>query len=353
MCGRFAFSCGGRRRQQSNKSDLPAAPAARPAFSLEEECKGHAAVGIGGQAQRPVVQLHDAPRYAQPDARSAGLGREERRENIVGDFSGDRPAVVADVDPYGLVGCDARRDSDAAFAASVHRLSGILQQVHYHLLDQPLTGIDQQIGRLDIEPDPIGCPRQQHGPFKYPTYLEGRFLRPGNACEVNLLKIPDATDIEHKLDYAITLINSLPKYVDDAPVDVKMKLVSSMFPEKLLFDGKSYRTDTFNEVLSLIYQQTNLFRGNKTNNSSDFSNELLSVPRTRLELARTNVHYPLKVACLPISPPGLFKTGRGVRDRTLGACYRNTWFRSANIDRILLSAKFSTVFSEKILSLHR
>ena len=59
------------------------------------------------------------------------------------------------------------------------------------------------------------------------------------------------------------------------------------------------------------------------------------------------VHYPLKVACLPISPPGLFKTGRGVRHRTLGACSRNTRFRSANIDRILLSTKFSTDFSEK------
>ena len=116
-----------------------------------------------------------------------------------------------------------------------------------------------------------------------------RYQQQRNAIseKVDLLKIPDATNIEHKLDYAITLINSLPKYVDDAPVDVKMKLVSSMFPEKLLFDGKSYRTDTFNEVLSLIYQQTNFLRGNKTKNSSDFSNELLSVPRTRLELART------------------------------------------------------------------
>ena len=31
----------------------------------------------------------------------------------------------------------------------------------------------------------------------------------------------------------------------------------------------------------------------------------LLVPRTRLELARLNRHYPLKVACLPIPPPGL------------------------------------------------
>ncbi len=28
------------------------------------------------------------------------------------------------------------------------------------------------------------------------------------------------------------------------------------------------------------------------------------VPRTRVELARESSHYPLKVACLPIPPPG-------------------------------------------------
>ena len=105
--------------------------------------------------------------------------------------------------------------------------------------------------------------------------------------KVNSLGHPDATNIEHKLDYAISLINNLPQYIEDAPVDVKMKLVSSMFPEKLHFDGKSYRTDHFNEVLNLIYRQTNTLRCTKTKNSSDFSNELRSVPRTRLELART------------------------------------------------------------------
>ncbi len=31
---------------------------------------------------------------------------------------------------------------------------------------------------------------------------------------------------------------------------------------------------------------------------------MIVVPRTRLELARPCGHYPLKVACLPISPSG-------------------------------------------------
>ena len=57
------------------------------------------------------------------------------------------------------------------------------------------------------------------------------------------------------------------------------------------------------------------------------------VPRTRLELARTNVHYPLKVACLPISPPGRH-------------C-RISHFGCANIELIFEIAKFSTDLCRK------
>lgn len=109
-------------------------------------------------------------------------------------------------------------------------------------------------------------------------------------------------------------------------------------------------------ILSLFYEQyPHQFQRSSNNNKKEAGNlrdnRPLIVSEMRFELTRANAHYPLKVACLPISPPGLFKTGRGVRHRTLGACSRNTRFRSANIDRILLSTKFSTDFSEKILSL--
>ena len=42
---------------------------------------------------------------------------------------------------------------------------------------------------------------------------------------------------------------------------IKIKLISSMFPEKIEFDGKTYRTNSYNKVLDLIYQQTNKLRG--------------------------------------------------------------------------------------------
>ena len=56
------------------------------------------------------------------------------------------------------------------------------------------------------------------------------------------------------------------------------------------------------------------------------------VPRTRLELARANAHYPLKVACLPISPPGPLHH-RHVTDAVLPK-------RCANIGTIFQTANF-------------
>ena len=36
-----------------------------------------------------------------------------------------------------------------------------------------------------------------------------------------------------------------------------------MFPEKIEFDGFSYRTNYYNSVLNLIYQETNELRGKR------------------------------------------------------------------------------------------
>ena len=47
----------------------------------------------------------------------------------------------------------------------------------------------------------------------------------------------------------------------DAPVEVKIKLLGSIFDGKIEFDGKSYRTNSYNKVLDLIYEQTNELRG--------------------------------------------------------------------------------------------
>ena len=69
----------------------------------------------------------------------------------------------------------------------------------------------------------------------------------------------------------MVLINNIDKYIQDAPVELKIKLLGSMFYEKIEFDGKSYRTNDYNQVLDLIYQQTSEFRGEKKEKGESFS----------------------------------------------------------------------------------
>lgn len=79
------------------------------------------------------------------------------------------------------------------------------------------------------------------------------------------------TNLNPKLDYSISLIDNLDKYFEDAPIEVKQHLLSSIFPEKVEFDGISFRTTKYNSVLDLIYNETKQLRGTKKDTPLDVS----------------------------------------------------------------------------------
>ena len=60
-----------------------------------------------------------------------------------------------------------------------------------------------------------------------------------------------------------------------------------MFPEKIEFDGKTYRTNSYNKVLDLIYQQTNDLRGVEKKSGESFSTFSASVPRPAFEITNS------------------------------------------------------------------
>ena len=97
---------------------------------------------------------------------------------------------------------------------------------------------------------------------------------------------PNRSNIEPKLHYSINLINNIDSYIRNASVGVKIKLISSMFPEKIEFDGKTYRTNSYNKVLDLIYQQTNEVRGVEKKSGESFSTFSASVPRPAFEIIK-------------------------------------------------------------------
>lgn len=103
--------------------------------------------------------------------------------------------------------------------------------------------------------------------------------------KIDILENPNRANLEPKLTYSIDLINNMDYYIRNAKVEVKCKLISSIFPEKVVFDGKTYRTNSLNKVLDLIYQQTNELRGNKNGKNSNNLNFSHLVPRAGIEPA--------------------------------------------------------------------
>jgi len=97
--------------------------------------------------------------------------------------------------------------------------------------------------------------------------------------KIDFMQTPNHTNVEPKLDYSIYLISNMDSYIRDAKIEVKCKLISSMFPQKIVFDGKSHRTNELNSVLELIYQQTNELQGKKNGKDSNNSSFSHLVPR--------------------------------------------------------------------------
>ena len=94
----------------------------------------------------------------------------------------------------------------------------------------------------------------------------------------------DTKELKEKIDYSVNIIANLRNFMLDAPVKVKCKILSSMFPQKIEFDGEKYRTHSYNQVLDLIFQETNKLRGYGEKESAKSEEVSHSVPRPRIEL---------------------------------------------------------------------
>ena len=103
---------------------------------------------------------------------------------------------------------------------------------------------------------------------------------------INLLINPNRGKVEPKLKYSISLLDNMERYIRDAPIETKIKLLGSIFPEKIEFDGKNYRTNGYNKVLDLICQQAKELREPKKVDGERFSSFPVSVPRAGVEPAR-------------------------------------------------------------------
>ncbi|WP_345952118.1 recombinase family protein [Mucilaginibacter sp. PAMB04274] len=103
--------------------------------------------------------------------------------------------------------------------------------------------------------------------------------------EARLMELANgAQKIDSLLKKAIGNLQKLILYWNDFDSMGKRRLVNSVFPGKLNFDGSTYRTARLNEVIELIYLNTSDLQAKKKQENEIFSHLPASVAGSRIEL---------------------------------------------------------------------
>jgi site-specific DNA recombinase len=82
------------------------------------------------------------------------------------------------------------------------------------------------------------------------------------------IKMADGNFLKY-MDFTSELMEKVDHFYDIAPVEVKRKILVSVFPEKLTFDKKKYRTAKANEVVDAITKKNKLFGRDKTKQATE------------------------------------------------------------------------------------
>lgn len=78
------------------------------------------------------------------------------------------------------------------------------------------------------------------------------------------------SDITKLLDKALTTLTRLDILYRNGTITQKRNIISSIYPEKICFDGLHYRTLKLNSAVSYIYQINNNLHQTKNRKSEDF-----------------------------------------------------------------------------------
>jgi site-specific DNA recombinase len=81
----------------------------------------------------------------------------------------------------------------------------------------------------------------------------------------------DFADIDKLLNKVVSLVSHIDELYVGGDIVRKRQIISSIYPEKLTFDGKNYRTFRMNRAAELMYQINNELDQRKNRKGNDFS----------------------------------------------------------------------------------
>ena len=88
------------------------------------------------------------------------------------------------------------------------------------------------------------------------------------------------------LNFGIYLFRNINYFFQSATITTKQKILSSILDEKLVLEGKKYRTPVFKDGFNYIYQNINKLKSIKTKMGDNFETISHSVPGVGLEPTR-------------------------------------------------------------------
>ena len=93
-------------------------------------------------------------------------------------------------------------------------------------------------------------------------------------------------DLSEYIEYGLILMQNLDTFFEQANVSVKSKLISSIFEDKIEFDGVKYRTPIFKEGFGFIYSKINELESIKNKKEDNLSKVSRLVLKAGIEPAR-------------------------------------------------------------------
>ena len=93
----------------------------------------------------------------------------------------------------------------------------------------------------------------------------------------------ERTPYRRYIDYGFSLIGHLPEYYNTANLEVKHKILGSIFPKKLHYSDNSFRTTPMNSVLALLLQETNEIQVLKNKKVGTNADQSIKAPPVGLE----------------------------------------------------------------------
>lgn len=99
--------------------------------------------------------------------------------------------------------------------------------------------------------------------------------------KMSALRTNDKNIIRY-IQFGLSFFRNVSEYYIKAPLNVKHKILCSIFPEKIIFDGKGYRTQKEDELINLLFSMNKGFEKKKVSKIADLS---CSAPPAGLEPA--------------------------------------------------------------------